>query len=209
MIIECSHCESKVDAEVLKEHAWDDKDCPPFKVSLLKCPVCHRGLLSGQEYFQTGPDDWEWLGTRLWPEPEKSFHWSLPESVRNPLEEAERCFRCKAYSACAVMCGKALEGICLEFKTKDKILGRGLKELLDRQIIDTRIYDWGNALRKYRNIGAHVSGEKVSREDALDLLDFAKAICDYIFVLAEKFKDFMKRKKIQTSKKANDTGPVI
>lgn len=66
--------------------------------------------------------------------------------------------------------------------------------MLDREIIDKRIYEWGEALRKHRNVGADATNKKISKEDARALLDFANAICDYIFVLTNKFEDFMKRK---------------
>ena len=114
--------------------------------------------------------------------------------INMTMEEAEKCYKAKAYSASAVMCGKVLESICSKYNTKNKFLAGGLKELLDNQIIDKRIYEWGEALRKHRNIGAHVTGEKISKEDAKDLFDFANAICDYVFVLTNKFENFMKRK---------------
>jgi len=166
----------------------------------LECPVCKNAILAGQELYQTGPDRYEWSdATRLWPEPEKYLDWNLPDLVRSSLEEAEKCYKAKAYNACAVMCGRALESICSEHNTKNKFLAGGLKELLDNQIIDKRIYEWGEALREHRNIGAHATGGKISKKDAKDLLDFANAICDYVFVLTNKFKDFMKRK--ETSEK--------
>ena len=202
MIIECPNCESKVDGNVLAKHEWHEEDDVPFKVSFLKCPACNRALLAGQSFFQVGPDDWDWIDTiRLWPKPHEYLPGNLPESVRCSLEEAETCYRSKAFSACAVMCGRALEAICHEFKTKHKILGPGLKELLDRKIIDEKIYKWGEALREHRNIGAHASEVKVTVEDARDLLEFAKAICNYVFVVTEKFDDFIKRTKKTIKKK--------
>jgi len=203
MIIECSYCESKVDGKILGENESCGIDDPfPFKASLLECPVCKNAILAGQELYQIGPDKSEWSeAQRLWPEPEKYLNWILPDLVRSSLEEAQKCYKIKAYSACAVMCGKALESICSEYKTKNKVLAGGLRELLDKQIIDKKIYEWGEALRKHRNIGAHVTGEKISKEDAKDLLDFANAICDYVFILTNKFEKFMKRKgKIENRK---------
>jgi hypothetical protein len=196
MIIECSYCESKVDGKILIEHESFGEDEPfRFKASLLECPVCKKAILAGQELYKTGPDKYQWSGaTRLWPQPEKYLDWDLPDLVRNSLEEAEKCYKAKAYGACAVMCGRVLESICSEYNIKNKFLGGGLKELLDNQIIDKRIYEWGEALRKHRNIGAHATTEKISKEDARDLLDFANAICDYIFVLTNKFENFIKRK---------------
>lgn len=196
MIIECAYCESKVDGKILMQHeSFDENEPFPYKVSLLECPVCKNTILGGQEFFQVGPDQYEWSNaSRLWPLPEKYLDWNLPDLVRNSLEEAKKCYKAKAYSACAVMCGRALESICSEYNTKNNFLGGGLKELLDSQIIDKRIYEWGEALREHRNIGAHATKEKISQEDARDLLDFANAICDYIFVLSNRFKNFMKRK---------------
>lgn len=92
------------------------------------------------------------------------------------------------------MCGRVLEGICSEYNTKKGFLAGGLGELLDKEILDNKIYEWGMALRKLRNIGAHATKETISEEDAGDVLDFANAICDYVFVLNEKFKKLMERK---------------
>jgi len=76
-----------------------------------------------------------------------------------------------------------------------KTLASGLKYLKDKEIIDGRLYEWGEALRSARNLGAHASTEKVSREDARDLLDFSVAICEYVFVLNAKFARFKDRQK--------------
>ena len=196
MIIECNCCESKVDGKIIAEHQSYSGDDPlVFKVSLLECPVCQNSILAGQELILVSADRTEWCrATRLWPQPERYLHWYIPELVRNSLEEARKCYKAKAYSACAVMCGRVLESICSEYKTKNEFLAGGLKELLNKQVIDKRIFEWGEALREHRNIGAHATKEKISKEDANDLFDFANAICDYVFVLAGKFRDFMKRK---------------
>ena len=196
MIIECPYCESKVDGKFLADHeSIDDIIDLPIKISFLECPVCKNAILAYQEFYLESPDETEWTpATRLWPAPERHIDSSVPELVRSSLEEAQKCYRAKANSACAVMCGKALEGICSEYKIKNKLLAGGLKELLKKKVIDERIYQWGEELRRHRNIGAHIKGEKISREDARYLLDFARAICDYVFVLTNKFENFMKRK---------------
>lgn len=195
MIIECPYCESKVDAKVLAEHDSFDENLGPFKVTFLECPVCKDSMLAFQDMIQTGPNDADWdKPVRVWPGAEKILGGHLPDIVRNSLEQAKKCFKATAYDACAVMCGRVLEGICSEYKTKTKFLRGGLKELLDKQVIDKRIYEWGEALREHRNIGAHARKEKISKEDARYLLDFAEAICEYIFILTEKFKTFMESK---------------
>jgi len=195
MIIECLNCESKVDAKVLAAHESFDENIGPYKVTFVECPVCKGAMLGYQDVIQIGRDTWDYDDAiRVWPAPDKYVSGYLPDIVRNSLDQAKKCFKAKAYDACAVMCGRVLEGICSIQKTKHKFLRGGLKELLDNQIIDKRIYEWGEALRKHRNIGAHATKEKISKDDARYLLDFAEAICEYIFVLSEKFETFMKSK---------------
>ena len=194
MIIECSYCDAKVDGKIIGTHEGYIDECPyPYKTIFLECPICKNALLGGQVGYET--DDrcvWE-FDRRLWPKPENDFSYLIPSIVRTSLEEAQKCFIAKAYSACAVMCGRSLEGICKEHDTKSKILSGGLKELLDRKVIDDRLFSWGEALREQRNLGAHASGEDISKDDARDLLDFVIAICDYVFVLNDKYEKFLER----------------
>lgn len=197
MIIECPYCEAKVDGEVKGEHeSYDPREDPgPFKAVLLKCPVCNNALLGGSDYEQTGPTESGWSSlNRLWPKQETYINWEIPVIARNSLVEARNCFKARAYSACVVMCGRTLEGVCQHHSTKSKTLDHGLKELKDSGIIDDRLYQWSEELRKQRNIGAHATEEKISKDDAKDLLDFAQAICDYVFVLNARFNRFMERK---------------
>jgi hypothetical protein len=94
-----------------------------------------------------------------------------------------------------------LEGICRHFKTKNQYLGGGIKELHEMGIIDKRIFQWSEELHKHRNIAAHATDEQITKDDAIDLQDFAIAISEYIFVLAEKFNNFIERKKARDKKR--------
>lgn len=195
MIIECSYCEPKVDGIEKGEVYDNDPDYPfPCKRVLVQCPVCKSALLGITEKIQVGYDDWEWDNLhRLWPPQDASVDREIPEIASVSLVEARLCFKAKAYSACAVMCGRTIEGLCMHHKTKNKTLAGGLKELKEAEVIDTRLFEWGEALRKHRNIGAHASSEKISKEDAKDLLDFSSAIREYVFVLNTKFNRFVER----------------
>lgn len=197
MIIECPHCESKVDCEE-KGHIDIDMEyvAEQTKVILLECKVCKNPLLGSSELLQVDYDEWQWSSaSRLWPSPDTEIDWEIPEIARNSLVEAKVCFKAMAYSACAVMCGRAIEGVCKNHDTKIKTLAAGLKKLRDDKIIDSRLYEWGEALRENRNLGAHATTEKVSMDDARDLLDFSAAICEYVFVLNAKWDRFQKRRK--------------
>jgi hypothetical protein len=190
MLIECYKCEAVVDGRMIAQHeSYDPQDDPDvFRVYLLECPRCKTSLFAGDYEFEDGPP------CRLWPSPRKSVSSYIPPEIRVSLREADKCYRAGALLACAVMCGRSLEGVCKHFKVKSRQLHGGLKELKERGVIDARLFEWSEALRGARNAAAHATDEKVSKEDARDLLDLVTAICDYVFVFSERFSDFMRRR---------------
>ena len=142
-----------------------------------------------------GPQDDGWNEpVRQWPDPDKQPHSNIPLSIQRSLEEAKKCFSTKSYRACAVMCGKAVEEICKDKDEKIENLGEGLKLLKEARIIDEKLFEWGEVLRAERNIGAHARDETISDQDASDMLDFATAISEYIYVLDGKYKAYKERK---------------
>jgi hypothetical protein len=197
MIIECSRCESKVDAkEIARREYGPTEDYDPFAVFFLECPVCGGVLIGQSDIVRVDHDVWDYeKPKRVWPSGQDAEHldWSIPTLVRRSLEEALRCYNARAYAACAVMSGRAIEAVCSYHKTRAKNLAGGLKELKAKGVIDGRLYDWGEALRDQRNIGAHATEEDISREDAKDVYDFSVAICEYVFVLAGRYIDFTAR----------------
>jgi hypothetical protein len=137
-------------------------------------------------------DDWT-TASRVWPQPVSELAMTIPETIRTCLLEARKCLHGTAYAACVAMSGLAIEAMCRHFNTKRDILFEGLKELHQQAVIDKRLYEWGDELRKHRNLAAHASGVKFNLTDAKDLYDFSTAICDYVFVLAAKFEAFKER----------------
>lgn len=202
MVVECPYCEARTDAKLVASHIDPPCEDSPFphKVSFLSCPNCDQALVAGQSESFDLDADWE-EPVRIWPSPDKHLSSIIPEIVRTSLEEANKCFKATAFSACAVMCGRALEGICRHYKTKSEYLAGGLKELHEKEVIDGRLITWSNALRFSRNIGAHATGDTVSKDEARDLLLFANAICEYVFVLSAQFEQFMRRRETLAKKK--------
>lgn len=189
MIVECHLCETKVDARLIGQYTWREDDDPcEFHAFLLECPRCHTGIVGGRYDFEDEPL------TRLWPHPEKFISHEVPENIRHSLDEARICFKAGAYNATTVMAGRALEGICRHFGTSKTYLGPGIRELHQKGIIDSRLARWAGALQQARNLSAHASSERVSKQDAEDLLDFVSAICEYVFVLTKKFENYISRK---------------
>lgn len=198
-IIACPYCEARMQANVLAEREYPPgDDWEPHKYVFAECSVCKQVLVGYSEWGMVTPEDEGWTPlSRQWPEPEQQLHANISRPVRISLREAKRCFEAKAYMACAVMCGRAIEGICKE-KTSEKTLAKGLKQLKDGKVIDSKLYEWGQALRNERNIGAHAGDESISAQDAHDVLDFAIAISEYVYVLDEKYQEYKERKKAAT-----------
>lgn len=205
MLIECPRCDAKVDGEILASQHYGGEEEEPTVVSFLKCPACRRCIVAERMVFQGASFDQPEYSSavRLWPEPSPNtgFDFYIPTLTRQSLEEAQRCFGARAYAACSVMCRRAIEAICAEYKTKSKNLMGSLRELRDKKVIDERLFEWGDALRQQGNIGAHASEEDISREDARNVLEFARAICEYVFVLSAKYAEYQARQKAKIKPK--------
>jgi hypothetical protein len=153
--------------------------------------MCGQVILASQE-------DKEWDGSwstlnRVYPQEAASFlPPEIPCGIRRSLTQARLCLASGAYDATAAMCRRAVEGLCREHVATIR-LEAALKELKTREVIDGMLLRWADAVRLYGNIGAHPDPATISKEDAADLLDFAVAICQYVFVLGEKFRKFKAR----------------
>jgi hypothetical protein len=196
MIVECPRCESEVDARVLGTHDLEDEDATTWRVSLAACPLCGQPLLGSQEMVQNDEAQWEWTAAEtLWPIPPRRPHQDIPDAVRECLEEGQRCWKAKAFSACAVMVGRALEAVCVEH-VGERTLARGLRALRDQGILDGRLYEWSESLRAARtlDVGPHAMGRRTTAQDARDLLDFALAACEYVYVFSRAYGQYLSRR---------------
>ena len=191
MLINCPICRAKVAAKKLKEtSAVSENGC--WQYTFLQCPSCDLPMLAEQE-GSPGRDKMHWdPPRRVWPE-QPNFSHFIPRNVRNSLIEAARCCECGAFTASVAMTGRALEGLVRHF-TDQKLLGPGILKLHEQEIIDKRLLDWAKALHVDRNVAAHATGQTFSADDAEDLLAFATAICEYVFVIAHRFQEFQNRR---------------
>jgi len=193
-----------------------------------KCSHCST-LIAGkskQIYFvETGAEFDKWSDViRVYPEPIKAFaSYSIPKVVTTSLTEGDRCLQSGAPTAACVMFGRALEAVCRDIlnqkvtgaagkkvlqskagksSTAKKImLGQGIKQMKDQNVIDERLYDWSQQLQAFRNIAAHPDQLEISTEDAEDLRTFVYAIVEYIYDLTERYEDFKKRIERRNKKK--------
>lgn len=207
MILECASCDALVDTKSEGSYvSVNPEDMIQSKYTLAKCPNCWDPMVAVEESF--GPDregpHWE-KPVRLYPPRASTLASSFPASVREAYDEARKCYRAKAFAAGAIMCRKCLEAMCHEHGVAERNLARGLEKLKDQEVIEARLFEWGEALRIAGNEAAHDVSTSISPEDAKDLLEFTEALLQYVFTFRERFDDFMKRRAVtekRTSKKA-------
>ena len=187
MVLDCKICGALVEASEVESY-WDGdpNSEPSSKFILLRCPKCCRPFLVEEEPFEDKP-------TILYP-PVPRVNPSLPTPIQGAFAEAEACFRAKAFTATAIMCRKTLEGIGTVHDVHAKGLLAALRELKERGIIENRLFEWADALRISGNEAAHDVTATVAAEDAHDLLEFSRALIEYIFTFRDRFEAFLKRR---------------
>ena len=190
MIVDCEQCQTKVSAELVAKYAREPENDYPDSVHLLKCPRCLNPVLL--EVDDIVNDGAEYIV--LYPSTIGRASASVPVAIREAFNEAVVCLRARAHTAAAIMCRKALEGVCVEHKVKSRNLVAGLKELREQGVIEGRLFEWADALRMQGNEAAHDVHVTTSPQDARDLVEFAHALLEYVFTFNEKFTAFQKRR---------------
>jgi hypothetical protein len=196
MVVECHQCEVHVDAAELYYLKCRLTPIGPHgRYGIVRCPRCENVILVVQENVgnQVQGDIWA-DPVRLYP-PLATLNVDGPTVIRDTFQEAAACFRTRAYLAAAIMCRKTLEATCALHGVKERNLARSLEDMKAKGLVDARLYEWADELRLAGNEAVHEVGAKVSREDASDMLDFTKAIVDYLFSFRDKFEQFQQRRR--------------
>jgi hypothetical protein len=196
MLLECKNCQAIVDAKVLYAHEYvqliEEQYAISARVTFASCPACDAPLLAAQNDIGSGWDAPE----RIYPPRDRDFTWDeVPSNIVRAFNEARTCFRTKAFTAAAIMCRKTLEGICLEHGVKSSgTLAAQLQKLKENGIIESRLFEWAEALRTMGNEAAHGVEVVISPADARDTLEFTEALLEYVFTYRDKFEEFKKRR---------------
>lgn len=174
------------------------------RIDLLECPSCHEPALVRSRYWGESPDGEEvWVEpVQLYPPLPQAVSAAVPERLRASFGEAVACFRCGTFTACAIMCRKAMEGLCVEKNIKAGNLAAGLKKLKDEGVVDERLYRWADMLRVAGNEAAHDVNVTANKEDARDILDFTRALLEYVFTFEQRFEEFVARRTRRDAKAA-------
>ena len=224
-LVDCDGCKAKVAAVqdgFAVRPVYGDENGEPVHGSRLhigRCPQCNE-LLAGHseqlaiEGYDSENDEWG-QPIRVFPNPPRVLSRSVPASVRESMDEAEKSIQAGAHIAACVMLGRALEGLCRdqmkaeleEAAAKGKkpvvMLGKALAILESKGIINSKLLEWSKQLQAFRNAAAHAEDEStLTRTDALDLRTFAYAIIEYVYDLTERYNEFMARVNADKAKKA-------
>jgi hypothetical protein len=92
------------------------------------------------------------------------------------------------------MCRKCLEAVCTFLGVKGGSLAARLRTLRDSGRIEAKLYEWADELRLVGNDAAHDLDTQISKQDAVDGIDFVEAILLYVFALDQRFRDFRARR---------------
>jgi hypothetical protein len=198
MLLHCSRCSATVDAKVAGSYAISDHDSMlRVHYTLSQCPTCAEPLLSSEVEDYDGTYE---TPVVLFPTDEGGLAGHVPESVEVSFSEARACFKAKAYTACAIMCRKALEGLCASLDVRTGSLKEKLEKLKENGLIEEQLFKWANALRLFGNDAAHDVSITIQLEDARDTLEFTRALIEYVFTYRVQFEAFEKRRAAKSAK---------
>jgi hypothetical protein len=155
------------------------------------CPKCRGVFLHVRAKSEPSEIPYEVV---LYPAPERRGIPGLPEGARRAYESAQSCFGASNFDPCVIMCRKCLEATCGSLGVQKGSLAERLRQLRDSGRIEARLYEWADQLRLIGNDAAHDLDIHISRQDAVDSLDFVEAILQYVFVLDQKFREFRDRR---------------
>lgn len=196
MIVECQECRAHVEARNAGsfERTYGGR-APSSLYSLLSCSECGAPILIRQTNIgnMAEGDIWD-RPIIVFPTGDLRVNPSAPKDIQVAFEEACACYRAQAFTAAAIMCRKALEGICASHGVTERNLASSLKKMRDDGLIDERLFEWSDLLRLAGNEAAHGVGRAIPRADAKDILEFTNAILDYLFSFRDRFEQFKQRR---------------
>lgn len=190
MIVDCPNCKALVSATELHDHVIHDDVAPSVRVTFAHCPKCQAPFLGQGFEKEFGYEEPE----QIYPALESSIPAGAPPGIRSAFAEAHKCFRAGAFTATAIMCRKAMEGICEEHGFRERNLALSLKAMKESGAIESRLYEWADALRISGNEAAHGVDLTINGEDAADILDFTTALTEYLFTFRDRFEQFKARR---------------
>jgi len=156
----------------------DEDGLRPACYSIAFCPKCESVFLHVSAKSEPSEIPYEAM---LYPSSYRRNISGVPRNVHRIFESARACFETGNYEPCIIMCRKCLEATCASMSVKKGTLATRLQKLKDSGLIEERLYKWAEQLRLVGNDAAHEFDLQISKEDALDSLEFVEAILLYVF----------------------------
>ena len=163
------------------------------RASILVCRHCRQGVAVLEEEWIGDHPKREglkaggvisWRGFHWWPLAGLVLHSAGPEQIRDAFHEAALALSANCPRASAVMARRTLEAIAVERGESTGSLADKLKRLSAAGVLHPTLADWSTEVRLVGNTGAHFDPlDKVTIEDARQLIEFIRELAKYIYVL--------------------------
>ena len=152
--------------------------------AMAECPSCDNLVLikmkGDPDSYNTNVLDFVEIIPAPLPDPTDD---RIKREIKIDIDEAKICFSVKAYRACAIMCRRALQIICIDNgANQNKNLNDQIEELFENRTITKKIADWANSVRWVGNDAAHPKNEEVTPDDADRILKLTEQIADNLYV---------------------------
>jgi hypothetical protein len=202
----CPICNSIVESEIIFSYEYDIRQINEDRrdgtlVTLTKCINCENPMLFSEDFVEVEDHYFPQGEFQLYPERDKDFITNAPDLIIKPYKEALKCFKANAYEACVIMCRKGIEAICYDKGESNGNLMKRLKTLNEKGSLENTFFNWANELREIGNIGAHSHETEISKQDAMDTLEFFEALILYLYHLVDKYTKLIDRKNTKTTTK--------
>jgi len=184
VVAECPSCDTYVHFEVLKTHVVPDRHLPG-EFTFAACAKCRNVAVFSRVDWGEGFSEDDYL--RVFPAPARQLFIRLPPAVREAYDDSVKCEAARLWVPCVVMTGRALELVVNDQVGKVRRFAEGLRKMRDNNLISQEMYEWGDALRLARNMGAHEQAHGITKQDALEMLDFLQAILETIYHMRPMF----------------------
>lgn len=107
---------------------------------------------------------------------------SIPQAIRDDLDEAKQCFSVSAWRGAAVLARRAMQSAALDKgATKSRLVDQ-IEELKVKGAITLDLKEWADVVRWVGNDAAHPGGVPVTKDEAEAILELAEQFLNVLYV---------------------------
>jgi hypothetical protein len=194
---ECPHCRSKAAFPSVTEPYVPDEITGPdgeqTAVAVCRCHACNGYVLGilKTTYLGSGRSQWKYHAHYPLGWPNDAVPDEIPDELKTDLKEALRCRWVKAYNATIEMCGRALEGSCIQLGAPpDLVLSKMIDWVYAQGRITKQLCEMAHKIKLSRNLAAHASDRTLTQDDADAVLEFTDEYFHHIYTMPAKMVKF-------------------